>query len=87
MAHPRRKIQTIMISLFGLLALFYSLRAGFSTQTRPPFNPNHGSPSTNGAVASLSDTCSRVGVDLMEADGNAADAVSTECTKIPNSFV
>lgn len=33
-------------------------------------------PQGHGAVASESTTCSRVGIDIMKARGNAADAVS-----------
>lgn len=34
---------------------------------------------TTGAVASESDICSHIGIDLLRMGGNAADAVSTLC--------
>ena len=33
-------------------------------------------PDSRGAVASESDVCSRIGIDLLQQGGNAADAVS-----------
>jgi gamma-glutamyltranspeptidase / glutathione hydrolase len=42
-------------------------------------NPQHHARDKLGAVASESSVCSQIGVDLLKAGGNAADAVSETC--------
>jgi hypothetical protein len=42
--------------------------------------PKHGGKDRYGAVASLSGACSRLGIDVLERGGNAADAVSRSCS-------
>jgi gamma-glutamyltranspeptidase/glutathione hydrolase len=56
-------------ALIGLLTL-KTVIASPQYATPPPLDPGH-----LGAVASESDICSRIGTDLLQQGGNAADAM------------
>ena len=65
----------MLLSVFLVLPCFLSLTFSTSTKQGRPGSHHHAEHDQRGAVASESSVCSRIGVNLIKAGGNAADAV------------
>ena len=65
------------VSALSISSLLYQAGANPVHKLQEHYAPGH-----RGAVATESDICSHIGIDLLKKGGNAADAVSC-CSSIP----
>ena len=79
--YSSRKVQTAMVCLFAILVVLSFTQVGTFTRASTLKYTAHEHKDRLGAVSSLSSICSGIGVDLLRAGGNAADAVGLSFEK------